>query len=310
MKAEKQTSPGRSQFHLRPAIRDFLASDVRSCYSANINPTDFRSPCQRAFTLLDLIAAVAIIAVLALTLLPALAKSGGRATRITCFNNKRHVQAACAMYSGDSNEYLVPNAGAGSVVGWCRGLESWAGVDANINPAFYTTNALGRYVGDIKAYKCPNDNIPSDNGQRIRSISMNSALLGDLQHMDPGEYNVLKSYNSPYRVYAKTSDLTAPTPANMWVFCDESMYSLNDGFLQMNLNTPGDYPDVPAAYDNGGNCLSFADAHVEYRKWQFRNIRFGLLDCPYRYNQTGTHWQGGGAFDLDWFWLQQRTSSL
>jgi hypothetical protein len=51
-----------------------------------------------------------------------------------------------------------------------------------------------------------------------------------------------------------------------WIFCDESMHNLNDGFLQINLNS-FDYPHVPAAYHGGnGNCFTFGDGHVEAKK--------------------------------------------
>src|SRR5580765_8092747 len=79
--------------------RDFLASDPPFCYSARINLIPPTTSSERAFTLLDLIVTLAVIAILALTLAPALAKSGGKAARVNCFSNKRRVQAACAIYS-------------------------------------------------------------------------------------------------------------------------------------------------------------------------------------------------------------------
>src|SRR5689334_12445898 len=128
---------------------------------------------------------------------------------------------------------------------------------------------------------------------------MNGAIIGG---MSGTSINIIQSYIAQYRGYFKASDLAVPGPATAWVVCDESMYSPNDGYLQADLNTPGNYPDVPAAYDNGGNCFSFADGHVEYRKWQFHDAKFGILNCPYRYNTTGqgAYWTGGGAFDVDW----------
>jgi hypothetical protein len=136
---------------------------------------------------------------------------------------------------------------------------------------------------------------------------MNGAICGDLSF---SIRTTIQSMVSPYRLYSKTADLTTPGPANTWVFCDESMYSLNDGYLQLNLNAPG-YPDVPAAYDLGGNCFSFADAHVEYRKWVWPGTTSaGLRNSPYAYPVTnsGQPWNSSGL-DADWSWLRQHSSA-
>jgi prepilin-type processing-associated H-X9-DG protein len=93
-----------------------------------------------------------------------------------------------------------------------------------------------------------------------------------------------------------------------WIFCDENMYSLNDGFLQMGLNSL-DYPDVPAAYHGGANCFSFADGHAEAHLWEWKGTYYaGLMNCPYQYGVRGTHWQSSGS-DVDFSWLKARTSS-
>jgi len=266
-----------------------------------------------AFTLIELLVVAGMLAVLAVTLAPALAKSGGRSGRITCFNNKRQVEAACALYSAEWNDWLTPNAPVGAVsptgqpVGWCPGQENWSASIYNTAPDYYRTNVLGPYVGNVDVYKCPNDKLLSDNGERIRSISMNGAMCGDL----PANVRFnIQSFMSGFRVYSKTADLTVPRPANTWVFCDESMFTLNDGYLQVALSLPG-YPDVPAAYDVGGNCFSFADAHVEYREWVWPGTTSaGLRNCPYRYGVTtsSSSWGSSGA-DTDWVWLRQHSSA-
>ena len=184
------------------------------------------------------------------------------------------------------------------------------GVPADINVNAYKTNVLGPYVGNVAVYKCPSDNLASDNGDRIRSISMNPALVGDLWRMAPHSVSNMVDMIKRWKLFTKMTDLNCIGVANIWVFADEGMYSLNDGYLQCDLTTPG-YPDVPANYHSGGNCFSFADGHVEYKKWKYNTSdpTAGLNNVPYKKNVVGggQHW-GSSGLDVDWKWLREHTS--
>jgi len=261
---------------------------------------------------------IAIIAILAALLLPALARAKAKAQRAQCLSNKHQITLACAMYNNDWQEYLVPNAPVsasqgGISVGWCPGSENWFTSPWNIATDAYKTNCLGPYVGNVQVYKCPSDNIASDNGDRIRSISMNPAMVGNLQNSGPqgaAAYRDMSDMIKGWRLFTKVNELSCIGVANVWVFCDESMYTLNDGYLQCDLATPG-YPDVPAKYHAGGNCFSFADGHTEYKKWKYVTADYtaGILNAPYSkpvWNQ-GQHW-GSSGLDVDWQWLRQHTS--
>jgi prepilin-type N-terminal cleavage/methylation domain-containing protein len=72
--------------------------------------------CGQAFTLIELLV---VIAILAAMLLPVLAKAKDKAKGIAGLNNNKQIGPACAMYAGDSSDYLPPlNTGVyGRIIG-------------------------------------------------------------------------------------------------------------------------------------------------------------------------------------------------
>jgi len=260
-------------------------------------PRSFRSRAKSGFTLIELLVVIAIIAILAALLLPALARAKMQAFKAKCISNLKQLQTGAFMYKDDFAGVLLPNSpgqGANSTAGraWVdseTGAEDLlSAAQGNTNTVLYTSGLLAPYLGgQVGVYKCPADQTPSPNGQRIRSYSMNGQM-GAIYIQD---FNL----DTGARQYVRESDLTCPTPSLAWVFADESPYTINDGYLEVDTHG-GSFPDAPAAYLANGCGFSFADGHAVVQSWKTSALPACKGHDPF---------VSGGTLNPDWIWVSQ-----
>jgi prepilin-type N-terminal cleavage/methylation domain-containing protein len=268
---------------------------------------------RRAFTLIELLVVIAIIAILAAMLLPALAKAKNRAQIATCVNNIKQLQTGWNMYTGDAQDTMMPNSPLSAAgLSWVGGAsEGWGAFDANTNQQVYQTNLMAPYMGgQLGVYRCPADLMPSDNGERLRTYSMQGQV---------GSAKISATYNANAKIYGKMSDITStPGPSDLIIFIEENICSMNDGYLQVNNAygpTAGTYsgtasfPDVPGSYHRWGTGVSFADGHAEYHKWLLPGLKITPVHGQTSGNTGIVVGNPTGPTAGDWYWFTSRCAA-
>ena len=214
------------------------------------------------FTLIELLIVIAIIAILAGMLLPALNKARESGRSASCMNNLKSITGTALLYAGDNHDFMPPasgNAGDGST--WVCPREPWISSDFVHCFWVYTTS---RYAGEqwtggqapAKIYQCPSE--PDEIYRHTNHPDIPVSNYGYYQRLGaPTSWsadNVMRKLTrnrAPSRTGIIT-DLKAKS-------CDRTTF--------MRLGTTDDFMSASFGYaprHSSGSNVGFADGHVAH----------------------------------------------
>ena len=206
----------------------------------------------RAFTLVELLIVIAILAILAAILLPALQSARARSHRTECLSNLRQVLNLHLMYADNCKGVFC--------LAWDKKLNQWDAGYLYKGPGILAKGVKGASSASEKVFSCPD----ADSALQInRNWTARYAGFG---------YNYLLSFRTIDDVppnYRPVKTGMVRSPSRLCVVAEAACFSGGGGdrpaataFLYNTKSGKGGYAD----FRHGGSCnAGYADGHAESR---------------------------------------------
>jgi prepilin-type processing-associated H-X9-DG protein len=220
-----------------------------------------------------LLVVIAIIAILAAMLLPALSKAKSQGQGAACLNNLKQLQLCWRLYVDDNNGVMPPSNDTTSGA-MSTGIDpSWAVGDGvhDLTTSFLMRGVLYPYNKSVGIYPCPGDKntVPGHpETLRTRTYQLSAVLNGYLNAMPM----------PPLSQHHKTkeSELLTPPPVQVFTFIDPhpacadgSLFGISSPVWDSGGGGADQWSSMPGEQHNQGANLAFADGHAQRFAWRW-----------------------------------------
>ena len=250
---------------------------------------------------------IAIIAVLAALLLPALSKA--KAYRTQCLSNLRQLAVTEATYTVDSADVIPAN---GYGLPPTRSVNKlWVMGSEHIFPTGFVNKdflldreyaLFADYLQTAELYRCPADRstvaIGGPPQPRIRTYALNATM--NWESPATGNPNSQSFYS-----FKKKSDLAAVSPSQIFTFIDTAPVNVCFAAFLVYQGGTGFFFHRPTVEHENSGTVAFADAHVEAHRWRDPDTIKYARDGG---NGDGGHFTFVSPANVDLKWLQEHAT--
>ncbi len=251
----------------------------------------------RGFTLIELLVVIAIIAILMAILMPALHRAREQGQRAVCLSTLKQLTLVWLMYADENDDRLVNGEAGIRYTGRTlvhRNEPEWVGrcwrepynsatgtpwpIEGNDGQKTHIMNgSLWNYAKDLGMYACPTG---------IRGEMLTYNLMDGVNGMPRnGTYNTstgapMAGPNGRKLWVKKTAEIASP--AYRLAFIDEGASTPDSFAVNWNSSVTTWWDDPPVRHGDG-TVVSFADGHVEHRKWKAaQTVKYGKRYADYK----------------------------